>query len=71
MTRRLSLAFMSAAFVYGLSVMFAPPALAVNCDLNACIKICNSRGAASTAGNGCTSLCLQTMEERKKAKQCK
>jgi hypothetical protein len=71
MMRRLPLAFMSAALVYGQFVIFAPAALAVNCNLNACIKICNSKGAASTAGTGCTSWCLQTMQERKAAKQCK
>lgn len=71
MTRRLSLAFMFAALVYGQSVVFAPPALAVNCDLNACIKTCNSRAGTATPGNNCTSWCLQTMQERKAAKQCK
>ena len=35
MSRRLSLAFLSAMFVYGLSVGFAPPARAANCDVNA------------------------------------
>ena len=30
MMRRLSLAFLSAMFVYGLSIALAPPALAVN-----------------------------------------
>jgi len=72
MMRRLSLAFMSAAVVYGLSIFFAPrPALAVNCDLNACISACQKRNPQFGAGQGCTSGCLQTMEQRKKAKQCK
>jgi hypothetical protein len=71
MTRRLSLAFMFAALVYGQSVMFAPPALAVNCDVNACISACQKRGPQFGTGQACTSWCLQTMEERKKAKQCK
>jgi hypothetical protein len=33
MSRRLSLAFLSAMFVYGLSIAFAPSARAVNCSL--------------------------------------
>jgi hypothetical protein len=70
MTRRLSLAFMFAALVYGQSAMFARPALAVNCDLNKCISLCNKTGTG-TSGNNCTSWCLQTMQERKAAKQCK
>ena len=69
MKRRLSLALMSAALVCGQSVMFAAPALAVNCDVNACINACTKKCA--TPGCGCASWCLQTMEERKKAKQCK
>jgi hypothetical protein len=70
MMRRLSLAFISAALVYGLSIFFVPrPALAVNCDVNACINACSKKCA--TPGCGCASWCLQTMEERKKAKQCK
>ena len=72
MSRRLSLAFLSMVFVYGLSIFFAPrPALAVNCDVNACISTCQKRGPNFGAGQGCTSLCLQTIEQRKKTKQCK
>jgi hypothetical protein len=42
MSRPLSLAFLSAMLVFGLSVVFAPPALAaaVNCDANVCISTC-------------------------------
>ena len=45
MSRRLPLAFLSALIVYGLSIVFAPPALAVNCDVNACMsKACKGKG---------------------------
>jgi hypothetical protein len=69
MSRRLSLALLSAMFVYGLAVGFAPPARAVNCDVNACINACSKKCA--TPGCACASSCLQTIEGRKKAKQCK
>jgi len=69
MSRRLSLAFLSAMFVYAMSLAVAPPARAVNCDLNACINTCNKR--VSTPGSSCTSWCLQSMEERKAKGQCK
>jgi hypothetical protein len=69
MSRRLSFAFLSAIFVYALSLVVASPARAVNCDLNACMNTCNKR--ATTPGSGCTSWCLQAMEERKAKGQCK
>ena len=54
------------------AICLAPPALAVNCDVNACISQRNKGGAGlSTSGTNCTSWCLQTMQERKAAKQCK
>ena len=72
MMRRLSLAFTFAALVYGLSILLAPrPALAVNCDVNACISACQKRGPQFAAGNACTSGCLQTIDKRKKGGQCK
>jgi hypothetical protein len=71
MARRLSLAFLSAMLVYGLSVVFAPPALAVNCDLNTCISICQKNNPQGGAGRACTSGCALTIEERKKKGQCK
>jgi hypothetical protein len=71
MMRRLSFAFMSAALVYGLSIFFAPHALAVNCDVNACISACEKRGPQFAVGKACTSGCLQAMDKRKKAGQCK
>ena len=72
MLRSLSFAFLSAMFIYGLSAALAPPALAVNCDLNVCMNICNKTGSGTvTAGRGCASWCLQTMEERKAKGQCK
>lgn len=68
--RRLSLAFMSVALVYGLSIFFAPrPALAVNCDVNACISACSKK--CGTPGCMCAPNCLQTIDKRKKAGQCK
>jgi hypothetical protein len=69
MSRRLSLAFLSAMFVYGLSIAFAPSALAVNCDVNACISACSKK--CGTPGCACASSCLQTMDQRKKSGQCK
>lgn len=71
MALRLSLAFMSAALVYGLSVAFAPPALAaVNCDVGKCINIC-SKGKVGQALQSCNSWCQITIADRKKGGQCK
>jgi hypothetical protein len=70
MSRRLSLAFLSALIVYGLSIVFAPPALAVNCDVNACMsKAC--KGKRGTAIQVCNSSCQLTIEDRRKKGQCK
>ena len=71
MMRRLSLAFMSAALVYGLSIFFAPHALAVNCDVNACINVCKKQNPSYGTGHGCTSTCMQMIQERKSKGQCK
>ena len=74
MSRRLSLAFLSTVFVYGLSIVFAPrPALAagVVCDVNVCISACQKRFPQGGAGQACTSGCLQTIDQRKKKGQCK
>jgi hypothetical protein len=71
MMSRLSLAFMFAAFVYGQFVTFAQPVLAAGCDVNICISNCQKRGPQFSTGNACTSFCLQTMDKRKKAGQCK
>jgi hypothetical protein len=78
---RLSLAFLSAVFVYGLSIAVAPgPALAarVNCDVSACMYRCDHRCGASGYGQqhwsfgcGCGSKCLQRMAARKKEGLCK
>ena len=68
--RRLSLAIFSTVLVCGLSFVSARPALAAGCDVNVCISTCQKRGPQFAAGNGCTSWCLQTMEERKKKGQC-
>jgi hypothetical protein len=69
MSRRLSLAFLSAMFVYGLSVAFASSALAANCDVNACINACSKKCA--TPGCMCAANCMQTIDKRKKGGQCK
>jgi hypothetical protein len=69
MSRRLSLAFLSVAFAYGLSVAFAPPALA-HCDVNLCISNCQKRGPQFATGNACTSYCLQTIDALKKGGKC-
>ncbi|WJR81069.1 hypothetical protein [Bradyrhizobium sp. NP1] len=66
---RIFLAFLFMMFVYGLSAALAPPALAVNCDLNACLNACTKKCA--TASCGCSSWCLQSMEERKAKGLCK
>jgi hypothetical protein len=71
MPRRLPISFLSTILVYGLSVIFAPPALAVNCDVNACINVCRKQNPSYGAGQGCTTNCMQMIEARKKAKQCK
>jgi hypothetical protein len=84
MLRRLSLAFLSIVFVYGLSISVAPgPALAararVNCDVGRCIDRCfHMRGGGSSgygqlhisSGGGCTPNCLKKMDGRKKAGLC-
>jgi hypothetical protein len=71
MSHRVALAFLSAMFVYGLSIAFAPPALAaVNCDVGKCISIC-SKGKVGQALQGCNSWCQITIADRKKGGQCK
>ena len=70
MSRHLSLGFLSALIVYGLSIVFAPPALAVNCDVN----VCMSKAFKVKIGRGiqvCNSSCQLTIEERRKKGQCK
>ena len=69
MSRRLSLAFLSAMFFYGLSVAFAPSAFAVNCDVNACINTCSKK--CPMPGCQCPQNCMQTIDKRKKSGQCK
>ena len=71
MSRRLSIAFLSTLFVYGILVLFAPPALAVNCDVNACIAICKKQNPSYASGQGCTTNCMQMIQERKTKGQCK
>jgi len=66
MSRRLSLAFLSAVF---LSIAFVPSARAVNCDVNVCIDLCSKK--CGTPGCACASTCLQTIDQRKKSGQCK
>lgn len=68
MSRRLSLALLSAMFFYGL-VALAPTALAANCDVNACISACQKKCA--TPGCMCPQNCMQTIDKRKKSGQCK
>jgi hypothetical protein len=71
MSRRLSLILSCAAFIAGLTATFPAPALAVNCDLNACISICQKRSPQGGAGRVCNSNCAITMDERKKKGECK
>ena len=74
MSRLLSLAFLSMAFVCGLSIVFAPrAALADKCD-NAAVSACRSECMKNNSGMGtamCTTQCQQTMEDRRKKGQCK
>jgi hypothetical protein len=68
MSRRLSLAFLSMVFFYGLSIAFAPrPALAVNCSLPVCIKECGRMGG----GTQCSSWCDKTLAQRRSSGECK
>jgi predicted carbohydrate-binding protein with CBM5 and CBM33 domain len=69
MTRRLSLAFLSAVVVYALSVVSSPPALAVNCDLNVCINACTKKCAIP--GCACLVWCKQSIKVHKKKGECK
>ena len=71
MPRYSSLGFLSALIIYGLSVVFAPPALAaVNCDVQACInKAC--KNAKGSIIQSCNSSCQITIADRKKSGQCK
>jgi hypothetical protein len=69
MPRRLSAVFLSAMFVYGLSFLFVPPARAVGCDVNVCISNCQRKCA--TPGCVCPQKCMQIMDKRKQAGQCK
>ncbi len=70
MSRRLSLSFLSAIFVYCLSNVFTPSALAApSCDVNACIGACQKR--CPTPGCMCAPNCMQSIDKRKKSGQCK
>jgi len=83
MSRRLSFAFLSIVFVYGLSISVAPgPALAararVNCDVNVCIYRCDHRCHGGgygqqhwSMGCSCASNCLKTIVGRKMDGLCK
>jgi hypothetical protein len=69
MSHQLSFSVLAAMMFCVLTLAFASPARAVNCDVNACINACSKKCA--TAGCMCASNCMQTIEERKKAGQCK
>jgi hypothetical protein len=74
MSRRLSLALLSTAFIVGLATTFSSPlraAAAVNCDVNACINVCQKRNPQGGAGRVCNSNCMIAIDERKKKGQCK
>jgi hypothetical protein len=71
MMSRLSLAFLSAVSIYGLSAAFAPQALAAGCDVNACIARCQQNNPHGGAGRVCDSNCGLIIAERKKKGQCK
>jgi hypothetical protein len=69
MLHRPSLALLAATFVCGLSVLFAPPARAVGCDVNVCISNCQIKCAQP--GCVCPQKCMQIMDKRKQSGQCK
>jgi hypothetical protein len=72
MSRRVSLALLSTAFIVGLATTFPSPLrAAVNCDVNACINACQKRNPQGGAGRVCNSNCMITIDERKKKGQCK
>jgi hypothetical protein len=71
MSRRLSLAFLSAMFVYGLSIAYAPSALAAGCDFNACMARCQKNYPQAGAGQVCNSNCGIAIAERRKKGLCK
>jgi hypothetical protein len=66
MSHRLRI-LLSAMFVYVLSVISAPPALAVNCSYPVCLKEC----ARMAGGTQCSSWCDKTLAERRSSGQCK
>ena len=69
MMRRLLFPSLAGMLVYGVSVAFAPPALAVNCDVNACISTCQKK--CPTPQCACPQNCMQSIDKRKQAGQCK
>jgi len=81
MTRRLTLAFLSVIFVYGLSIDFAPrpalaqpkPAPAAKCDMSTCLDECyRNRGRPGlSARMPCGVYCASDIEDGKKKGTCK
>ena len=69
MMRRLLFSSLAGMVVYGFAVAFAPSALAASCDVNACISACQKKCA--TPGCACPQNCMQGIEKRKQAGQCK
>ena len=63
------IALSTATIFLSLTLAFASPARAVNCDVNACISTCSKKCA--TPGCMCAQNCMQTIEGRKKNGQCK
>ena len=66
MLHRLLLVFLSAMVV---CVLSAPKAGAVGCDVNVCINNCQKKCAQP--GCVCPQKCMQVMDQRKRAGQCK
>jgi hypothetical protein len=70
LSRRVLIAFLSLVVIYGLSILVAPsPALAVNCDVNACISQCQKNNPQGAAGRTCNSGCMLRIEDLKKKGQ--
>jgi hypothetical protein len=63
------IALSTVTILFGLTFAFASPARAVNCDVSACINICQKKCPGPSCQ--CPQNCMQTIEGRKKNGQCK
>jgi hypothetical protein len=63
------IALSTATILFGLTLAFASPARAVNCDVNFCISTCQKKCPGPACQ--CPQNCMQTIAGRKKNGQCK